>query len=131
MRERLLRPLALALVLVVTACASSSSITPSDGRSFRVKDRSYSQVWKAAILTVASEGAIESQNRHRGEVRGQKGASYFSWGEALAVFIDPPSETVRNFTVTVVSVHASRGQLTGQDFESTMVATMKAHLDLY
>jgi len=116
---------------MVAACASSSSLRSSDGRSFQVQDRSYSQVWNAAILTVASVGAIESENRRYGEVRGHRGASAFSWGDAVAVFIDPPSETAGNFTVTVVSEHILQVQISGQDFESTMIATMKAHLDLY
>ncbi len=131
MRERLLRSVALALVLVVAACASSSSLRPNDGRSFRVQNRSYSQVWNAAILTVASVGAIESQSRVDGKVRGHRGASAFSWGEAVAVFIDPSSEAFRDFTVTLVSEHILQGQISGQDFKSTMIATMKARLDLY
>lgn len=128
---RMFRPLALALVLVVSACASSSSIRPSDGRAFRVQNRSYSQVWNAAILTIASVGAIESQSRRYGEVRGHRGASAWSWGEAIAVFIVPPSEAARDFTVTVVSEHIMQTQISGQDFGSTMISTMKAHLDLY
>ena len=131
MREQLLRAVTFALALAVAACASSSSLRHSDGRSFRVQSRSYSQVWNAAILTVASVGAIESQSRRYGEVRGHRGASAWSWGEAIAVFIDPPSNAARDFTVTVVSEHIMQTQLSGQDFESTMIATMKAHLDLY
>ena len=131
MWERLLKPLALTLVLVTAACASSSSLRSSDGRSFHVQNRSYSQVWNAAVLTVASVGAIESENRRNGEVRGHRGASGFSWGDAVAVFIDPPSETAGDFTVTVVSEHILQVQISGQDFESTMIATMKAHLDLF
>ena len=130
MGKQLLKVVTVALALAVAACASSSSIRSSDGQYFLVHDRSYSQVWNAAILTVASIGAIESENRQLGEVRGHRGASVWSWGEAVAVFIDPPTEDTRDFRVTVVSEHIMQTQLTGQDFESTMIATMKAHLDL-
>ncbi len=117
-------------MLLLAACASSSTISKSDGISFQVRDRSYSAVWSAAILTVASAGAIESQNRQRGEVRGHRGAGAWSWGEALGVFIEPADETAQNFTVTVVSEHIVQTQLTGQDFRSTMIATMKAQLGI-
>ncbi|SRR5260370_30138154 len=116
--------------LILAGCASSGTLRPQQGLSFRVADHSYSEVWNAAVLTVASVGAIESENRARGEVRGFRGASAFSWGDAVAVFIDPPDPTARNFMVTVASEHALIGQLSGQDFTLTMVATMKAHLDL-
>jgi hypothetical protein len=116
--------------MAATGCATSSSVRPSDGQSFRIQDKSYSEVWNAAVLTVSSIGAIESQYRHLGEVRGHRGASIWSWGEAVAVFISPPNEDSRNFVVTVVSEHIVQTQLTGQDFESTMIATMKAHLDI-
>ena len=118
------------LILIVSGCASSSSISPRDGTSFQVRDRSYAEVWKAAILTVSSVGAIESQNRSRGEVRGHRGATAWSWGEAIGVFIDPADEDARNFTVTAVSEHIAQGQITGQDFTYSMIATLKAHLDM-
>ena len=118
------------IVLGLSACATSSSISKSDGKSFQVHDRSYGDVWNAAILTVASVGAIESQDRYRGEVRGHKGASAWSWGDAVGVFIEPSEESARNFTVTVVSEHVAQGQITGQDFKDTMIEVMKAQLDL-
>ena len=51
-------------------------------------------------------------------------------GDPVGVFIEPPEESARNFTVTVVSEHAVQTQLTGQDFKDTMIAVMKAHLNL-
>lgn len=125
-----MRIIILGLVLLLTACVSSQSIAPEDGISFPVKDRSYKQVFNAAILTVASVGEITSQDRPSGQIRGLRGASAFSWGDAVAVFISPSAESAREFTVTVVSEHVDQVQLTGQDFKSTMIATMKAHLDL-
>jgi hypothetical protein len=82
------------------------------------------------VLTVASIGAIESQDRTKGEVRGLKGAGAFSWGDAIAVFIDPTNRNARDFVVHAVSEHVLVGQVSGQDFRQTMVSAMKAHLDL-
>ena len=56
--------------------------------------------------------------------------SAWSWGEAVAVFIDRINRSERDFTVTVVSEHAMQTQISGQDFKKTMIATMKAHLEL-
>lgn len=120
----------LLLCVALMGCVSSHSITAADGTSFQVKDRAYKDVYNAAILTVASIGEITAQNRQKGEVRGLKGVTEFSAGEALGVFINPPKESVRNFTVTVVSKHVVTTQLTGTDFTSTMIAAMKARLDM-
>ena len=116
--------------LLLASCSSSAGLSRRNGVSFRVADRAYSQVWNAGVLTIASIGAIESEDRSRGEVRGLRGASAFSWGDAVAIFIDPPDPNARNFVVTVASQHVFTPQVSGQDFRLTMIASMKAHLDL-
>jgi len=126
-----MRPFILIFMFFLISCASSASVNKESGRSFIVNDRSYSEDWNAAILTVSSVGAIESENKFLGEVRGLRGASAWSWGDAIAVFIDPPQNDARRFTVTVVSEHIMQTQISGQDFKGSMIATMKAHLKLY
>ena len=120
----------LLVCVMLMGCVSSHSITAADGTSFQVKDRAYKDVYNAAILTVASVGEITAQNRKKGEVRGLKGVTGFSWGEAIAVFISPPNESARNFTVTVVSEHVMQTQLTGTNFGPSMIAAVKARLNL-
>jgi hypothetical protein len=118
-----------ALGLVLGGCVTSDSIRPQDGRSFQVTDRSYQQVWNAGILTVGSLGSIESQDRSRGEIRGFREASAWSNGNALGVFINPPNDAARSFTVSVVGAKFSTLQITGTDFAATMESMMKARLE--
>ena len=115
---------------LISACSSPLSISPGDGISFRVLDRSYSQVWNAATRTVAYFGNIESEDRLKGEVRGLKGTTGWSWGDAIAIFIDPPDPEARNFIVSAVSEHVLVTQLTGRDFSHSMESAMKSRLDL-
>ena len=99
--------------------------------------------WRKAVGLLASGAAVrlvaEEVSEHvdrvliercGGEVRGHRGATAWSWGEAIGVFIDPADEDARNFTVTAVSEHIAQGQITGQDFTYSMIATLKAHLDM-
>jgi len=116
--------------LLLVACVTASSIDSKNGKSFSVHNRSYSEVWNAAIKTITSIGAIDSHDRNHGEVRGFKEASAFSWGEAIAIFIEPANENVKNFTVTVVSEHTLQGQVTGRNYEETMITAMKAYLNI-
>ena len=121
--------LLVALTIATSGCAFSDTIRPNEGQSFEVVDRSYSEVWNAGVLTVGAIGEITSTNRAAGEIRGFKGASVWSWGNALGVFINPPSDDARNFRVSVVGIKTVRGQLAGSDYTGTMMAMMQAHLD--
>lgn len=121
--------IACALAAVVSGCALSNTIQPDDGRSFQVTDRSYSEVWNAGILTVGSVGEISAMNRSIGEIRGFRGAGAWTSGNALGVFISPPSDKARDFAVSVVGIKTARGQITGSDYTDTMIAMMKARLE--
>jgi hypothetical protein len=91
------KDVACALALAVGACAFSSNITPMDGITFKVTDRSYEQVWSAAVLTVTSLGSIKSMDRDKGEIRGfRQGNGAWDCGNALGVFIDPHSDGARS-----------------------------------
>lgn len=114
---------------LLSGCAMSDDIGPDDGRSFSVSDRSYAEVWEAGVLTVGSIGEIASANRETGEIRGFAGASAWSWGNSLGVFISPPSDGARDFTVSVVGIRMNRVQISGSDYTGTMEAMMQARLD--
>ena len=124
-----IRLVACSLALSVGACASSGNITPMDGTTFKVTDRSYEQVWSAAVLTVTSLGSIKSMNRDKGEIRGfREGNGAWDFGNALGVFIDPNSDGARSFAVAVVGTQCDLLQLTGTDYTMRMKSTMLAHL---
>jgi len=131
----------------LVSCASPvATVKKESGRSFVVNDRSYSEVWDAAILTVSSVASIRSQDKFLGEVRGVMQGDTWDWStdNAVVVFIEsplnpalmrlgvPPQNDSRRFTVTVVGKESLTYKLIyGQDFEDSLIATMKAYLDLY
>ncbi|MBK8209207.1 MAG: hypothetical protein IPK78_03855 [Rhodospirillales bacterium] len=100
-----------------------------DGTTFKVRDRSYEQVWSAAVRTVSSLGSIETKNRDNGEIRGfRAGSGTWDCGNALGVFIDPHSDGRREFAVAVVGTQFDFLQLTGTDLTMQMKSTMLAFL---
>jgi len=100
-----------------------------DGTTFRVTDRSYEQVWSAAVFTVNSLGSIKSMARDKGEIRGfRQGNGAWDCGNALGVFIDPHSDSARTFYVAVVGIQCDALQLTGTDYTTSMKSTMLARL---
>lgn len=115
-------------IIALSSCSSPSTIQPGDGKSFIVTDRSYSEVWEASVLTIGSIGAIESYDRERGEIRGFSPIAGFSWGNSIGVFIYPPIENSRNFTVSVVGVRSNQVQITGTDYTRTMEVMLKSKL---
>lgn len=117
-----------ALVIGLGACAFSGDITPDDGVTFMVENKTYDQIWSAGILTVAARGSIQHVDKEAGEIRGFESASAHSNGNALGVFIYPPDPNATTFRVSTVGVKFSKVQITGTDFSETMRFQMQAHL---
>jgi len=116
--------------LLLAACTSSSDLRPSQGTQLIVKSRSYDRIFNAAVLTVAAVGAIDYQSKDEGIVRGFRGSSGFSTGEALAIFISPPRSGARTYRISIAHRSFSALQAGGSDWEQTTVAQMRARLDL-
>jgi hypothetical protein len=51
-----------------------------------------------------------------------------TWGEVVGVFITPTAPTADAYTVEVQSLKRSRVQITGQDWEPSIIAGIKAEL---
>jgi hypothetical protein len=113
---------------VVTACATVDSLKRGSGRVFVVRGRDYPTVWRAANTVVSRQLAIVSVNKATGEIRAEKAAGLATWGEVIGIWITPPDPQAAEFTVEVLSLKRVRTQLTGQDWENTIVQGMKAEL---
>ena len=117
-----------ALVLAA-GCATTESLKPgTGGTNFTVSDKAYGEIWKAAVTVTSRQLTIVSAERDKGIIKAEKAAGVASWGEVVGVYILPPDEKAKSFTVEVQSLKRSKGQVTGQDWEPTIVTGIKAEL---
>ncbi len=116
----------LALTLLL-GCATIETLKPGEGRKFVVAGKTYNQVWAAAVRVVTrSRLAILVADKKGGVLKAEAPAGMFTWGEVIGVFISP--ERGGEIFVEVLSQKRSRGQITGQNWEPTIVEGMKAEL---
>jgi hypothetical protein len=121
-----------AMALAATAgCATVESIQPGAGGStFEVRGKTYDQVWKAAVVAVSRSLTIVDSDKASGRIRAEKGAGMATWGEVAGVFIRPAAQDAAAYTVEVQSLKRYTIQITGQDWRATIIANIKAELDL-
>src|SRR5262249_14848358 len=104
----------LAFVTVIAGCAAVTRVEPGSGSQLLVEGRTYDEVWRAAISVVGHNLSIGAgTNKERGEIRAEGGASRFSPGEAVGVFIRPANTRSEQYTVEVVSRKRGSVPLTG------------------
>jgi hypothetical protein len=111
-------------------CVSPQSVGPEQGETFTIEDRSYTEVWNAAVQAVASVADIKSMDKAKGEVRGLRSPSTWRGAEAIAVFISPTDDASWHFQVSVVSEHVLKTELAGKDFKETIMGLMREQLGM-
>ena len=116
--------------LLLSGCATIGSLRPGDGTSFEITNKSYDQVWKAAITVVGRSLTIVESDKQTGVIKAEKGAGLATWGEVVGVFIKPANTDSKRFTVVVESKKRVLFQITGQNWERTIIEGIKAELDL-
>ncbi len=126
-----IRVFAFLLVLVfVSGCSTVDNLGPGRGSSFSVNDRDYNEIWKAAVKVVGRSLTIVDSDKGSGRIRSEARAGLATWGEVIGVFISPTRSGERLYTVEVLSLKRSQMQITGQNWEPTIIAGIKAELDL-
>ena len=115
-------------LVVIAGCATISSLRPGGGSTASIDNRSYSEVWHAAITVVSRNLTIVETDEAAGVIKAEKRVGVATWGEVVGVFITPADPSARRFTVEVVSQKRLQGQVTGQNWEPTIVEGIKAEL---
>jgi len=115
---------------ILSSCATVGGLRPGSGSTFEVQNHSYDQVWKAAVTAVTRSLTIVESDKNAGIIKAEKGAGVTTWGEVVGVFIYPADTNSRRFTVEVTSQKRSQLQITGQNWERTIIEGMKAELNL-
>jgi hypothetical protein len=117
-------------VVSLTGCATSSSLKPgSGGSTFEVRDKSYDQIWNAAVKTASQQLTIVENNKQAGILKAEKGVGLATWGEVVGIYVRPNRNGASVYQVEVQSLKRSRLQVTGQDWTQTLVYGIQAELD--
>src|SRR3989338_8250753 len=107
----------------ISGCATIDTLQPgTGGSSFEVRGKTYDEIWKAVVRTASRSLTVVESNKEAGTLRAEKGVGMATWGEVVGVFVRPTSNGAPVYTIEVQSLKRSRGQLTGQDWTSTMIS---------
>ncbi|MES1982639.1 MAG: hypothetical protein V4443_09190 [Pseudomonadota bacterium] len=127
------RYIAIAFVVFLAAlnsgCATLADAQSSRGSgSSRVYDKPYDVVWNAVIETVRSSGlALVSENKDKGSILAQGAISAFSWGENVAIFVEPVDGRIQT-RVEVVNKRALATNITAADWETRILQSLDKRL---
>jgi uncharacterized protein YceK len=122
--------IALFACLALSGCATINTLQPGEGISFDVHGKSYEEVWQASIRAMTTNLTLVSSDKTHGIIKSEAPAGFATWGEVVGVFITPTTPLSSTFTVEVVSEKRAKMQLTGQDWEPSVAARIKAELGL-
>jgi len=118
------------VTFLISGCASTGSLRPGMGSTFDVVGSDYDEIWKAAITSVSRSLTIVTFDKQAGTIKAEARAGIATWGEVVGVFINPTSLGQPQYMVEVVSEKRMQTQITGQNWEPTIIAGIKAELDL-
>lgn len=109
--------------------AQALEVQPDEGTKFNVTNKTYDEVWKAAITVVTRSLTIVESDKQTGIIKAEKGVGMATWGEVVGVFVTATPDG-KGFNVEVLSKKRSQLQISGQDWEKTIVEGMKAELGI-
>ncbi|MBU2574629.1 MAG: hypothetical protein KKH28_11190 [Elusimicrobia bacterium] len=130
MNKLKLKTIGLLAFAVLSGCATIGSLGPGSGQTFEVTGKSYNEIWKAAVTVITRSLTIVENDKAGGNLKAEAKAGMMTRGEVVGVFIRPTSANASRYTVEVLSLKRSQMQITGQNWEPTMIAGIKAELDI-
>lgn len=121
----------IAAVFLLASCATIDTLQQGGGGSvFEVRGRTYDQIWKASVRSMTRNLTIVQSQKETGTIKAEARAGFATWGEVVGVFITPVTPRAPSYFVEVQSFKRSMGQITGQDWEESIKASIKAELDM-
>lgn len=112
----------------VAGCATLHSLEPGHDSKHTFNDKTYDQVWNAAIKASTTILTVVESDKEKGVIKCEKGAGMATWGEVVGIFITKKSD--RAVDLEVESLKRSSLQITGQNWEKTIIERIKAELNV-
>lgn len=118
-------------LLTLAGCATTSTLKAGNtgGTKITIENKTYDQVWKAALKAMSNQLTIVEKSKENGVIKAEKGVGVTTWGEVVGVFISPTKPSAPRYVVEVQSYKRSRLQITGQDWTQTIVTGIETELD--
>jgi len=117
------------IFFLISGCATINSPQPgSGGSTFSVYEKSYDDIWRAAVKIADRNLTIVENNKEAGILRAKSNIGLFTWGEVVGIFIKPTENGNEVYTINVQSIKRSRGQITGKDWTSTLISGIQEEL---
>ena len=114
------------LLVLFTGCSTLKDA--SEGRGTGKQQNyahGYDKVWDAAVKAVnESKLDLIAKDKEEGKILAQKGISVLSYGENVAVFVEP-AEQENNTTVEVVSKRALQTNITAKNWSNYILAKIQ------
>ena len=125
------RIIVLLLLCLMTACATVGSLQPGSGGSiFEVSGRSYNEIWKASVKAMSNNLTIVESDKTSGNIKSEARPGVTTWGEVVGLFIRPTTVGAETYVVEVMSLKRSQLQITGQNWAPSVIANVKAELNM-
>ena len=106
------------VLLTATGCASMDDVQRGTGRSVEIQNRSYEEIWRAALRVADAHFTILEQDQQRGIIHAERTMHFMGeWGDWVGIFITPSHPGAGRYVVEVVKRKKLRTQVSGQDWE--------------
>ncbi len=123
--------MAFLLVGLLSGCATVGTLQPgSGGSTFEVRGKAYDEIWKASVRAMTANLTIVESDNASGTIKSEARTGMTTWGEVVGLFIRPTSAEADRYTVEVQSLKRLRTQITGQNWEPSVIANIKAELGI-
>lgn len=123
--------LGLLLVGIVSGCSSAGGLQSENfGSTIEIQDKSYNEVWKASVRAMSNNLTIIESDKTTGTIKSEASAGMTTWGEIVGLFIQPTTPDAKKYTLKVISKKRLKTQITGQNWEPSVLANVKAELDI-
>lgn len=123
--------LGILLLWIISGCATIGSLQPgSGGSTVEVSGKNYDEIWKASVRAMSSNLTIVEIDKSSGNIKSEARAGIATWGEVVGLFVRPTAPTASKYTIEVLSKKRMQTQITVQDWEPSVIAIIKAELEI-
>lgn len=120
--------LALLLLGMISGCGNPQA--GNGGSTFEVYGKSYEEIWKSSVRAMSNNLIIVESDKGSGSIQSESRAGLATMGEKVGLFIRPTTANADRYTVEVQSKKRMWTQITGQNWEPSVIANIKAELGI-
>jgi hypothetical protein len=113
------------VMLVFAGCQSLSDVKPGDGKKLTIEQRSYDEIWRAALRVTQEHFEIREQDRSRGTILAERTRTFMEAPSWIGVYITPSVSGASSYTVEVVRRKWMTTNVNVQDWERKVLRDLE------